>query len=146
VSRGGKLTFDKAAFSKAYTADPVKTQAYFDSYTQVPHEKASATKFDPGWDQPHGIAAKLLTVGMKAGEGVKLPTDPVGKLAEGTIEGLIKRRNDSIKSLNEQVSAWDVRLDMRKSALEKQFASLETAMGKMQQQSSWLAGQLAGLG
>ncbi|GGQ42193.1 flagellar filament capping protein FliD [Couchioplanes azureus] len=146
VDRGGKLKFNKEDFTKAYAADPAKTQAYFDSYTEVPHAKANATKFDPGWDQAQGIANKLLTVGMKAGDGIKLPTDPADKVVEGTIEGLIKRRNASIRSLNDQVSAWDVRLDLRKSALERQFANLETAMGKMQQQSSWLAGQLASLG
>ncbi|MEV6600689.1 flagellar filament capping protein FliD [Actinoplanes sp. NPDC051346] len=146
VDRGGKLKFDKAEFLKSYTADPVKTQAYFDSHKEVAHPKASATKFDPGWDQAQGIALKLLTVGLQASEGVKLPTDPANKLPEGTLPGLVKRRNAAIKTLNNQVSAWDVRLDLRKAALEKQFSSLETAMGKMQQQSSWLASQLAGLG
>ena len=55
------------------------------------------------------------------------------------------RNTDTVKGLNEQVSQWDVRLDLRRSALQKQFAGLEVALGKMQQQSSWLAGQLAGL-
>jgi flagellar hook-associated protein 2 len=145
LDRTGKLTLDKAAFAKAYTADPVKTQAYFDSYTDVSHEKASATKFDPGWDKANGLASKLLTVALQASEGVKLPTDSADTSKQGTLQGLIQRRTDSIKTLNEQVSAWDVRLDLRKSALQKQFSNLEVAMGKMQQQSSWLAGQLANL-
>jgi flagellar hook-associated protein 2 len=145
LDRTGKLTLDKVAFAKAYTADPVKTQAYFDSYTEVPHAKASPTKFDPGWDQSQGLANKLLTVGLRATEGLKLPTDLPGAVREGTLQGLIQRRTDSIKSLNTQISAWDVRLDLRKSALQRQFSNLEVAMGKMQQQSSWLAGQLATL-
>ncbi|GAA3930470.1 flagellar filament capping protein FliD [Actinoplanes auranticolor] len=146
LDRSGKLTLDKEAFGKAFTADPAKTQEYFNSYTEVPHEKASPTKFDPGWDQAQGLASKLLTVGLQATEGVKLPTDPPGRVKEGTLQGLIQRRTDSIESLNDQVSAWDVRLDLRKSALQRQFSNLEVAMGKMQQQSSWLASQLAGLG
>ena len=40
---------------------------------------------------------------------------------------------------------WDTRLELRRSGLEKQFSNLEVALGKMKQQSSWLAGQLAGL-
>jgi flagellar hook-associated protein 2 len=92
------------------------------------------------------LAGKLLTVALQASEGVKLPTDVAGTSKEGVLQGLIQRRNDSIKSLNTQISAWDVRLDLRKSALQKQFSNLEVAMGKMQQQSSWLASQLAGLG
>jgi flagellar hook-associated protein 2 len=145
LDRAGKLTLDKAAFTAAYAADPVKTQAYFNSYTNVAHESASPTKFDPGWDQSKGLAGKLLTVSLQASEGVKLPTDLPGTAKEGILQGLIQRRTDSIKALNEQVSAWDVRLDLRKSALQKQFSNLEVAMGKMQQQSSWLASQLAGL-
>ena len=43
------------------------------------------------------------------------------------------------------MAPWDVRLDLRKTALQRQFSGLEVALGKMQQQSSWLAGQLAGL-
>jgi flagellar hook-associated protein 2 len=43
------------------------------------------------------------------------------------------------------VSQWDIRLDLRKTNLQKQFSALEVAMGKMQQQSSWLSGQLANL-
>ena len=39
MDRTGKLTLDQAAFTKAYTADPAKTQSYFDSYTEVPYLK-----------------------------------------------------------------------------------------------------------
>jgi flagellar hook-associated protein 2 len=63
----------------------------------------------------------------------------------GLLQNLIQRRNDNIRTLNDQVSAWDQRLEMRKTALQRQFSGLEVALGKMQQQSSWLAGQLAGL-
>jgi len=58
----------------------------------------------------------------------------------------MERNTKTISSLNDQVSEWDVRLELRRTALQKQFSGLEVALGKMQQQSSWLAGQLAGLG
>jgi flagellar hook-associated protein 2 len=76
---------------------------------------------------------------------VSLPSDLPGTSKVGVLQGLIQRRNDAIESLNDQVSAWDVRLDQRKIALQRQFTNLEVAMGKMKQQSSWLAGQLANL-
>jgi flagellar hook-associated protein 2 len=145
LDRSGKLTFDKTKFVDAYKADPAKTQAYFDAYTPVPHGQASATKFDVGWDVPQGLARRLETVSVLAGEGVVLPTDSPDKAKQGLLSGLIQRRNESIKDLNEQVSAWDVRLERRKTGLQRQFSGLEVAMGKMRQQSSWLAGQLAGL-
>lgn len=145
LDRSGKLTFDKTKFTDAYKADPAKTQKYFDSYTEVPHAKANPAKFEAGWDTALGLGRRLETVALLASEGVILPTDPVTKARQGVLQGLIQRRTDSITDLNKQVSSWDVRLDLRKTALQRQFSNLEVALGKMQQQSSWLAGQLAGL-
>jgi flagellar hook-associated protein 2 len=92
-----------------------------------------------------GLARKLTTIGVTATEGIARPSDTPTTLVEGTLGGIIRRRNESIRGLNDQVAAWDVRLATRKANLQRQFSSLEVALGKMQQQSNWLAGQLAGL-
>jgi flagellar hook-associated protein 2 len=141
VDRGGKLTFNKQAFLDTFEADPAKAQKYFDHY----EDTSGTTKFDPGYDDSVGLARKLETLALIATEGVADPADP-GKAREGILQGLIQRRNDNIRGMNDQVSQWDTRLELRKVNLQKQFSSLEVAMGKMQQQSSWLASQLAGLG
>jgi flagellar hook-associated protein 2 len=145
LDRTGKLTFNKKTFLDSLAGDPTKTRAYFDSYANVAHANASATSFDPGWDQAHGIARKLQTIALTATEGVALPTDPVGTPKEGVLTGLIKRRTASIGDLNDAVAAWDVRLDLRQKALERQWSGLEVSLSKLQSQSSWLSGQLAGL-
>jgi len=145
LDRTGMLTFTKQTFVDAYNADPAKAQAYFDTYTDVPHASAVAGKFEPGWDTAGGLGRKLETVALQASEGVTLPTDSPTKVKQGLLQSLIQRRTDSISDLNDQVSAWDVRLDLRQKALERQFSNLEVAMGKMQEQSKWLAGQLATL-
>jgi flagellar hook-associated protein 2 len=142
IDRSGKLTFDKQKFVDAYQADPAKTRKYFDDYTDVPG--GTAKKFQPGFDTANGVARKLEAVALIASEGVADPSDP-SKPKQGTLQALIERRTNSITSLNQQVSQWDTRLEMRRSALQLQFSNLEVALGKMQQQSSWLAGQLAGL-
>jgi flagellar hook-associated protein 2 len=144
LDRDGRLTFDKQTFRDALAADPAKTRAYFDSYTNVAHAGATAS-FNPGWDDANGLGRKLETVGLIATEGVRLPTDSPGTAKEGLLGGLIKRANEGIRGLNDQVAAWDQRLEVRKAALQRQFSGLETALGKMQQQSSWLAGQIASL-
>jgi flagellar hook-associated protein 2 len=145
LDRSGKLTFDKTKFTDAYSADPAKTQAYFDSYNEVANPLTSTTAFNPGWDESVGLARKFETLAAQVSEGVILPTDPITKSKQGTLQGLIQRQTASIQDLNDQVSAWDVRLDLRKSALSRQFSNLEVALGKMKSQSSWLAGQLASL-
>jgi flagellar hook-associated protein 2 len=143
VDRGGKLTFNKADFLKAYNADAAGTQKFFDSH----EDKAGGTagKFEPGFDKAVGLGRKLEAVALIASEGVADPTDST-KAKRGTMQALIERNTATIKGLNNLVSEWDIRLDLRKTALQKQFSGLEVALGKMQQQSSWLAGQLAGLG
>lgn len=70
--------------------------------------------------------------------------EPVSR-AGGEIGSVIDGRQTLIRSLNEQIDEWDTRLALRQSNLERQFASLETALGTMKQQSSWLAGQISSL-
>jgi flagellar hook-associated protein 2 len=57
----------------------------------------------------------------------------------------VKSRNSSIGRLNDDIDNWDARLDVRRAALERQFSALEVALGTLQNQGSWLAGQLSGL-
>jgi flagellar hook-associated protein 2 len=140
VDRSGKITFNKDTFVTAYETDPAATEKYFNHF----EDKSGTTKFDPGYDTSVGLARKLETVALIATEGVVDPANPA-RAKEGILAGLIQRRNDNIRGLNDQVSQWDIRLDLRKTNLQKQFSALEVAMGKMQQQSSWLSSQLANL-
>lgn len=143
VDSKGVLTFDKQKFLDAYNADPAKTEKYFDSYT----DKAGGTagKFEPGFDTSTGLARKLESIGLIHSVGVTDPTQP-NKAKQGVLQSLIERNTNTISGLNDQVTEWDVRLDLRRTALQKQFSDLEVALGKMKSQSTWLAGQLAGLG
>jgi flagellar hook-associated protein 2 len=145
LERGGTLTFDRKVFTDAYAADPALAQTLFDSYDNVAHANAKPTGFDPGWDTANGLARKLETIGLRATEGLILPTDLPTAPREGTLPGMIKRRTESITSLNDQVASWDIRLASRQKNLQRQYASLEVALGKLQSQSSWLSGQLASL-
>jgi flagellar hook-associated protein 2 len=62
-----------------------------------------------------------------------------------SLTAVITGRNSEIDLFNTQISDWDVRLAAKKEALQKQYADLEVALGKLKDQSSWLSGQLAGL-
>ena len=81
-----------------------------------------------------GIASRVAEVARAASSA-----------SDGTVTVAARRRQDSIRGLNEQVAAWDTRLEMRRATLERQYSALETALGSLQSQSSWLAGQLGGL-
>jgi len=57
----------------------------------------------------------------------------------------ITGRNDVIGSMNLQIGNWDVRLVAKQLALSKTYSDLETALGKLKNQSTWLSGQISSL-
>jgi flagellar hook-associated protein 2 len=81
-----------------------------------------------------GLAKGLDTIAIAA-------TDFVS----GSLTTAIQAGNAQVKDLNDRISDWDVRLETRKTMLKRQFASMEAALGTLKNQSSWLAGQIAGL-
>ncbi|MGX6607788.1 flagellar filament capping protein FliD [Micromonosporaceae bacterium Da 78-11] len=62
-----------------------------------------------------------------------------------SVTAVITGRKNEIDTYTDQISNWDVRLATKKQALQRQYANLETSLGKLKNQSTWLAGQLGGL-
>jgi flagellar hook-associated protein 2 len=81
----------------------------------------------------------------KAGTALGDQFESLAGAQSDTITAQVTSRNNQIDSLNQQIDNWDVRLTARQEALTKQYASLETALGKLKDQSTWLSGQIAGL-
>lgn len=119
TDRYGKLVFDADKFGAAYAADPAGVAAKFTSATP------------PATD---GWAARVASVAKSA-------TDSYS----GTITDAIKGHSTTVDRLTKSIADWDDRLEMRRSTLERQYTALETALSKLQGQSSWLAGQINSL-
>jgi flagellar hook-associated protein 2 len=51
----------------------------------------------------------------------------------------------SMDNLDSKIKQMETRLDKRMETLTKQYVAMETALGKMQSQSSWLSSQINGL-
>jgi flagellar hook-associated protein 2 len=117
LDKFGKLTFDEAQFKKAYEADPVTTASYFT-------KGATAT----------GFADRLATT-------AKAASDPF----DGVISSSVKGRQTTIERLQDSIDNWDVKLELRRTTLTRQYTALETALSRMNSQSSWLAGQISSL-
>ena len=47
--------------------------------------------------------------------------------------------------MQDSIADWDIRLASAQDALTRQFSALEVSLGKMQNQASWLSGQIAQL-
>jgi flagellar hook-associated protein 2 len=81
----------------------------------------------------------------KAGIALGDQFEALATKQSNTVTATITSRTNQIDSLNLQIDNWDVRLAARQTALSKQYADLETALGNLKNQSTWLSGQLAGL-
>jgi flagellar hook-associated protein 2 len=81
-----------------------------------------------------GLAQRLVMVGNDA-----------TSTSTGQITTAISGHQRTIDRLGDQIADWDVRLAQRKQTLVRQFTDMEVALGKLKDQSSWLAGQLASL-
>lgn len=116
----GGLELDEEAFRAAYTADP---QAVVHAFTG----SGTALAGD-------GLATKLEALGTRAAHP-----------STGLVSLAIVSAGSKAVDLDRLIEAWDVRLATRESALKKQFSTLERALGTLQSQGSWLAGQISGL-
>ncbi|MFW3170457.1 flagellar filament capping protein FliD [Geodermatophilus sp. CPCC 206100] len=123
LTKDGRLTFDKAAFSVALAADPAATRTFFTATTG-----AGTTA------QPVGLAAQIEAMAKSASDATT-----------GSLTLLAKGSDNVAKDLQERIAGWDVRLALRKETLTRQFTAMETALSALQNQSSWLAGQISGL-
>lgn len=63
----------------------------------------------------------------------------------GTLTSAIKGHNSEIDTLQDSIADWDIRLDLRRQTLTRQYTAMETALGQMHSQSSWLASQIGSL-
>lgn len=118
TTRDGRLVFDRAAFDKAYAADPAATQAAFTGTA------AGAT----------GFASRV----QRAAEAASDPYD-------GTLSAAVVGRGQSIERLEDRISDWDARLELRRTTLARQYTALDTALSQLNSQSSWLSSQLGSL-
>lgn len=115
VTRDGTLKLDEEKLTAAYAADPAGVAAAFTS---------------PG----NGFADRVAGVAKGASDA-----------RTGTISASITGRQSGIQRLENSVEGWDRRLELRRTTLSRQFTALETALGAMSSQSSWLASQIASL-
>ena len=98
----------------------------------------NATKFTASYNtDPTGI--------QQAGRGLADNFVSLAAKQLTSVAAVMTGQNSEIDTINDQISNWDVRLVNKKAALQKQYAGLEVALGKLKDQSSWLSGQLAGL-
>lgn len=90
---------------------------------------------------PEKVQRVVSGLGERVADAAKRISDPI----DGTLTSKVKSQESFSKGLTEQVSDWDRRLEVRRSGLQRTYASLEVTLSGLQSQSSWLSGQLGSL-
>jgi flagellar hook-associated protein 2 len=116
-AKSGKLTIDNTALDAALAGDSTQLQALFGGKNGV------------------GGFTKLVDsfVTQQTGNG------------HGILDDRITAADSEIKSLKDQLSDANDRITQKQDRLKTQFAAMETALGQLQSQQSWLTGQIGGL-
>ncbi|MCZ2817832.1 flagellar filament capping protein FliD [Modestobacter sp. VKM Ac-2984] len=134
LTRDGQLTFDKAVFTKALSSDPAAAQALLTDKKIVSAGTDGISGNADDVTSPVGFAAQLEVLAKGASDSTN-----------GSLVLLAKSGDSLAKDIEDRIAAWDIRLEMRKTTLTRQFTAMETALSSMQNQAAWLSSQIAGL-
>lgn len=116
LNRDGTMGFDRTKFLEQFAKDPVATQAMFND----------------------GIIAGV-------GKRVYDVTERALNQENGLLVSTETTLKDTISQLQLSIDSMQTRLDRHATFLRQQFNAMESALGAMKSQSSWLTGQLQNL-
>ncbi|MGZ4506758.1 flagellar filament capping protein FliD [Oryzihumus sp.] len=129
LTRDGQLTFDASAFKTALAANPALVQATFSGTTGVGADNVANTPDDT--IDVDGVGARLAALANQASDS-----------ATGILTGLANGQDTRAKDIQSQIDAWTLRLQARQQTLTNQFTAMETALGTLKNQASWLTSQI----
>jgi flagellar hook-associated protein 2 len=132
LTKDGKLTFDAAAFKTAFATNPALVQAVFSGAYAAGADNTLNTPDDIITTQ--GVGARLKTLATNASDK-----------ATGVLTSLASGQDTRAKDIQAQIDDWTTRLALRQKTLTDQFSAMETALGTLKNQSSWLTSQINSL-
>ncbi|MHC5798046.1 flagellar filament capping protein FliD [Lacisediminihabitans sp. FW035] len=90
---------------------------------------------------PKTVMAAIQTIATRLATTATAASDKY----DGTITNRITGDQTQIRSLGDQVAAWDTRLAIRKSTLQRTFSQMEVLLSNLKSQSAALTSQLSSL-
>jgi flagellar hook-associated protein 2 len=110
--------------------------------------RAGGLTFDAAADDPEALVAVFRTDDAAApgiAQRVTAVADSATAKGTGVLATAIESRTTRTRSLQDSIERLDVRLELRRTALQRQFSALESALSSLQSQGDWLASQLPAL-
>ncbi|MDH3679550.1 MAG: flagellar filament capping protein FliD [Acidimicrobiia bacterium] len=121
IERDGTLTFDRDAFIETASTDINELTRLFAA--------------PAGEGEEPGVLDRLVTA-----------ADQAAAFGTGLLSSAEDAAKSRVESFNDQIDAFEARLERKELQLRKTYTNLETALGELTNQSNWLAGQLGSLG
>jgi flagellar hook-associated protein 2 len=90
---------------------------------------------------PAGTRAALTEIAGRVADAARKASAPT----TGTISQLVAGRQSVSDDLGARIAGWDQRLADRRTALLAIYNAMDTALGTLKSQQSWLTSQIAGL-
>jgi flagellar hook-associated protein 2 len=81
-----------------------------------------------------GLGARLVQLAAQASD-----------TTAGTLTSLANGQDRQATDITSQIDSWTLRLQLRQQTLTAQFNAMETALGTLKNQSTWLSQQLNSL-
>lgn len=132
VTKDGQLTFDAAAFTGALATNPTMVQNILGGSTSAGADAIPGTADDSV--ATDGLGARLAVLAGRASDS-----------ATGLLTTLATGQDSTAKDVQSQIDDWTLRLQLRQQTLTAQFTAMETALGTLKNQSSWLNTQITAL-
>lgn len=132
VDRYGAITFDSGAFTTAVAGNPAAVAAVFGGSNGDGRDGVPGTADDTVTTD--GIGSRLMQLAARASDSTI-----------GTLTSLAKGQDSQATDIQGQIDSWTLRLQLRQKTLTDQFNAMETALGTLKNQSSWLSSQLGSL-
>ena len=143
AARGLQMEIRSVLSSTSSTGDITHGSQVGISLTRTGEVELDRTKLDAALGGGYDAVAGFMVDGL----GSSLHT--FLKTVEGS-GGSIQRARDAIdgrvRSYDDQIEAFEVRLALRERTLRRQFTGLETSLAQLHAQGNWLAGQLGSMG
>lgn len=137
--REARAQLSTAVIAPVNGRSPSEIGISFDRYGAIQYDEAKFTAALTA--DPAGTQAMLQQIATRVGA----VANGVSDRYEGTVTQLITGQESAIRTINDQIGAWDVRLAAKRAGLERVYSALEVQLSNLKSQSSWLTSQLAAL-
>jgi flagellar hook-associated protein 2 len=90
---------------------------------------------------PAGVMKTVQEISGRIASAAAIASDKY----DGTLTTTVTSQQSQVRTMGLEISDWDLRLTAKRSSLERTYTAMESRLGELKAQSSWLTSQIASL-